>query len=109
MSGYVRNIEAEVMFCSRPVRLTLKPLTRGDMFALQGLLPDGRPDAKKSLEAFEFYADKLPGYITACSGVLDAAGEEVPVAEWVAGAYFIELVGAVMTAHMQRATPVNPS
>lgn len=116
MSGYVREIKVELTFEGRPVRLVLKPLTRGDMFQLQALMPEQRKkdaptnpaDAVKAGEAFGFYAGRLPEYVAACSGVLDADGQEVPVAEWSQAAYFVQLVGDVMQEHMAKAVPSNP-
>lgn len=114
MSGYVRSIEVKVPFDGQDVRVVLRPLTRADLFQLQALLPRSKDDPTKlvvdpaqGVDAFELYAQKLPGYVTEAD-VKDAAGVEVPVAEWSASAYFVQLVTALMMAHMNRAVPENP-
>lgn len=111
MSGYVRRIKVEVQFDGQLVHLTLKPLLRGDLFKLQGLLPErGIEHAKAddAMGAFDFYADQLLKYVEE-HDLVDAAGQLIPLEEWVNNSYFIPLVGQVMAAHMEKATPGNPS
>lgn len=114
MSGYVRSIEVRVPFDGQDVRVVLKPLTRGDLFQLQALLPRDKDDPNKlvvdpvsGMDAFDLYAKKLPDYIVE-SNVTDNVGAEISVAEWAGSAYFIGLVTSVMLEHMGKAIPVNP-
>lgn len=114
MSGYVRNIVVEVPFDGQSVRVVLKPLKRSDLFELQALLPRAQDDANKlivdpasGMDAFDLYARKLPDYVQEAD-VKDAAGNDVPVAEWAGSAYFIGLVTSLMLEHMGKAMPSNP-
>lgn len=102
MSGYVRNIEVKTKFDGREVSVMLTPLLRSDLFALQALI-----EAKDNAGVFTHYSEKLPGYVKS-HDVIDAAGAVVPTEEWCASAYFIPMVTAVMTAHMEKAVPSNP-
>jgi hypothetical protein len=102
MSGYVRNTEFSIEFDGQTVTGSLSPLTLPDLLRMEA------KDVSTDQDAAKVLAEILPTYVTGFSGLTDAAGTSLTIAEVCGLAYFIELSMAIGRKLVQAARPANP-
>jgi len=101
MTGYVKHIDATVLFDGQQIGVRLKPLSYADLLRL-------RKD--EETEVLCEYARMMPQYIESMSPILDSVGDLVTVETIQEAAYFAPLVAQILTKHVGAATvPVLPT
>ena len=99
MGRYVRQFELTVTVDDEPITAVMRHATQEDVLSLNG------EDKVALLRAF---SARLSDAIIELRGPVDAAGVQIPKAEFLSVAYFAQAVMELGSKWVERATPRNP-
>ena len=102
MSKYIRNVNVEVQHDGEKIAAVLRPFKLQDLVFLRSFY---ETDQTKMLVE---YAKMLPAYIVSITGFVDNEGKELGL-EVLQDAYFVQVVTAFMTQHIEAASVKDPT
>lgn len=100
MGRYVRQFEITITVDDEPVTAVMRHASQEDVLSL---------NAEDKVALLRTFSARLGDAIIELRGPVDAAGVQVPKAEFLSVAYFASAVMEIGSKWVERATPKNPS